>query len=71
MKDKLTDEKIETIFGVLTRIEAIKDFGEIKKGDKGGFIANEKNLSLTCDCLTSIGGKAGLADSFTFNFMKK
>ena len=45
MKYRLTDEKINTIFGVLTRIEAIKDFGEIKKGDKGGFIANEKNLS--------------------------
>jgi hypothetical protein len=29
----------------LHRIEALKDFGDVKAGDKGGFIESEKNLS--------------------------
>lgn len=34
----------------LYRIEAICDFGDVKKGDKGGFIESEKNLSQNGDC---------------------
>ena len=45
MKYKLTDEKIDTPFGVLSRIEAVSDFGDIKAGDKGGFVHSENNLS--------------------------
>ena len=45
-KYKLTDESITTECGKkLFRIEAVKDFGEVKKGDKGGFIQCEQNLS--------------------------
>lgn len=44
-KYKLTDETINLNGVTLYRIEALKDFGEIKKGDKGGFIESEKNLT--------------------------
>ena len=30
---------------ILHRIKALKDFGNVKKGDLGGFIESEKNLS--------------------------
>ena len=44
-KYKLTDETINLNGATLYRIEALKDFCEIKKGDKGGFIESEDNLS--------------------------
>lgn len=44
-KYKLTDETINLNGAILYRIEALKDFGEIKKGDKGGFIESENNLA--------------------------
>ena len=44
-KYKLTDETIEVEGKTLYRIEALKDFCEIKNGDKGGFIESEDNLS--------------------------
>ena len=43
-KYKLTDETIEVEGKSLYRIEALKDFCEIKKCDKGGFIESEDNL---------------------------
>ena len=43
-KYKLTDECITIDNKTLYRIEAIKDFGSVKKGDKGGFVESEKNL---------------------------
>ena len=44
-KYKLTQEFI-TIHGhTLYRIEALHDFGDVKKGEKGGFIESEENLS--------------------------
>ena len=49
-KYKLTEETIIVNEKSLYRIEALKDFGNIKKGDKGGFIENEKNLSQDDDC---------------------
>ena len=42
-KYKLTDETIKLNGVTLYRIEALKDFGEIKKGDEGGFIESENN----------------------------
>ena len=45
MKYKLTEEKIQTPFGELVRIEALRDFSDVKKGEKGGFIMLEKNLT--------------------------
>lgn len=32
------------------RIEALKDFGDVKKGDLGGWVENESNLSQEGDC---------------------
>ena len=49
-KYRLTDES-RTVNGVKCyRIEAIKDFGEIKTGDKGGYIEKESNLSQYGNC---------------------
>lgn len=44
MKYKLTDEAITYNGRTLYRIEALKDFGNVKKGDLGGFVEWE-NLS--------------------------
>lgn len=55
-KYKLTDETIT--FGTITlhRIEAIRDFGDVKAGDKGGWIEHEGNLSQDDTCW--VGGNA-------------
>jgi hypothetical protein len=44
-KYKLTSESKEYFGITLYRIEALKDFGGVSKGDKGGFIEKEENLS--------------------------
>ena len=49
-KYKLTEETINVEGRTLHRIEALKDFGNVKKGDKGGFIEKEENLSQNGDC---------------------
>ena len=49
-KFKLTEETINVNGKTLHRIEALKDFGYIKKGDKGGFVEKEENLSQSGDC---------------------
>lgn len=49
-KYKLTDETIIHKGIILHRIEALCDFGNIKKGDKGGFIEKESNLSQEGKC---------------------
>ena len=49
-KYKLTDECITIGEHKLYRIEALIDFGWVKKGDKGGFIESEKNLSHFNNC---------------------
>ena len=49
-KYKLTDECITFDDRKLYRIEALIDFGWVKKGDKGGFIESEKNLSHFNNC---------------------
>ena len=49
-KYKLTEETIIVNDKSLYRIEALKDFGNVKKGDKGGFVENEDNLSQYDDC---------------------
>ena len=35
---------------ILHRIKALKDFGEVKKGDIGGFVQGEHNLSHDGNC---------------------
>lgn len=52
-KYKLTDETIKLNGVTLYRIEALKYFGEIKKGDKGGFIESENNLAHEGDAWVS------------------
>lgn len=44
-KYKLTKESIEWCGKTLFRIEAVAAFGTVAKGEKGGFIENEENLS--------------------------
>mgnify|MGYP003432635366 CR=1 FL=1 len=44
-KYKLTEETINVNGKTLHRIEALKDFGNVKKGDKGGYVEKENNLS--------------------------
>ena len=46
----LENEKIENNFGLLYRIQAIKDFGDVKVGDKGGWVESERNLSQLGNC---------------------
>ena len=43
------------------RIKALKDFSDIKKGDIGGYVESEKNLSQEGDCW--IYGKAVACDN--------
>lgn len=45
MKYKLTDETILYNNTKLYRIEVLKDFSNVKTGDKGGFVEPENNLS--------------------------
>ena len=49
-KYKLTNESIIFCGRKLYRIEALKDFSNVKKGDKGGFVEREENLSQNGDC---------------------
>ena len=65
-KYKLTEETINVGDKTLHRIEALKDFSDVKKGNKGGFIENEKNLSQSDDCWVyenaKVYGKARVLD---------
>ena len=47
-KYKLTDEFISETTTIY-RIQALKDFGDVKKGDLGGFVGSEANLSQNGD----------------------
>ena len=49
-KYKLTEETINVEGKTLYHIEALRDFGDVKKGDKGGFIEKEDNLSQSDNC---------------------
>ena len=49
-KYKLTDETIQVSGHTLHRIEALTDFINAHKGEKGGFIESEENLSQEDDC---------------------
>ncbi|WP_375662610.1 hypothetical protein [Bartonella sp. OC16QHHD] len=49
-KYEMTDETIEVGGKTLHRIRALRDFGRVKKGDVGGFIEKEDNLSHDGNC---------------------
>ena len=53
-KFKLDKKDFKTINNTkLFRIIALKDFGNVKKGDKGGYIEKVENLSLEGNCWVS------------------
>ena len=47
------DQRIILTGATLYRIRALKDFGNVKAGDLGGFVASERNLSQLGDCWVS------------------
>ena len=49
-KYELTDETFWLLTHKLHRIKALKDFGDVKKGDLGGWIEKESNLSQDGNC---------------------
>ena len=49
----LTSETKEVNNHILHRIKALKDFGDVKKGDLGGWLENESNLSQEGNCWVS------------------
>ena len=60
-KYKLLDECIELNRHKLFRIQALKDFSNVKTGDIGGYIEYEKNLSQKGNCWVS--GDAWIEDN--------
>ena len=49
-KYELTNERLKIGIYQLYRIRALKDFADVKKGDLGGFVESEFNLSQVGDC---------------------
>lgn len=49
-KFRLTEESIVYNDRTLYRIEALRDFSNVKKGEKGGFVESEDNLSQEGNC---------------------
>ncbi len=49
-KYELTKETKEHYGTKVFRIKALRDFSDVKKGDLGGWIQSEANLSQTGDC---------------------
>lgn len=49
-KYKLTNETIEYKGHTLYRIEALRDFSDVREGEKGGFVESENNLSHYDNC---------------------
>ena len=52
-KYRLTEETIRVGNRTLYRIQALRDFGEVKEGELGGYIEAEKNLSQCCNARVS------------------
>lgn len=50
LKYKLTDETLDHHGRTLYRIQALKDFGDVKAGDKGGWVESESSLSHYGNC---------------------
>lgn len=73
-KFKLTNTSIDISEANVTvyQIEALRDFGNVKKGDRGGFIQSEDNLSQEGNCWVydrskvmenaRVSGNAGVLD---------
>ena len=67
MKYKLTKNTKEVNGITLFQIQALKDFGDVKKGDLGGWIEKENNLSQEGNCWVSgdakVYGNAKVSDN--------
>jgi hypothetical protein len=50
MKYELTENSIKVGYMTLYQIRALKDFGDVKAGDLGGYIEQESNLSQDGEC---------------------
>jgi hypothetical protein len=63
----LKKSKIEFRGKTLFQIQALKDFGYISKGEKGGFVESEVNLSQEGDSWITggarVGGDARISDN--------
>lgn len=65
-KYELTDETIDVSGTTLHRIKALKDFGNVKKGELGGYVESERNLSQEGNCWVCGNAKVcGDADYIT------
>lgn len=66
-KYKLTKNKNEYLGTILYQIQALKDFGDVRKGDLGGWIEREENLSQEGNCWVSgnawVYGNACVSDN--------
>lgn len=76
-KYKLTEDTVQITRNgakiTLYRVQALRDFGDIKAGDLGGYIESEANLSHNGDCWifdnakvfgsAKVGGKAKVYDN--------
>ena len=51
------DQQIILAGTTLYRIQALKDFGNVKAGSLGGFVASERNLSQRGDCWVADGAQ--------------
>ena len=61
-KYRLLEDDTITVSGrTLYRIEALKDFANVKKGEKGGYIESENNLSHIGNCW--VFGTAWVSDN--------
>ena len=58
-KYKFTEDIIEYNGHILHRIIALKDFGDVKKGDLGGWVEKYENLSQEGDCWIYNNAKVG------------
>lgn len=56
-KYKLTEETKIAYGRTLHRIEALRDFGDVKAGEKGGWIESEYNLSHDGTCWVGYGSR--------------
>ena len=68
-KYKLTEETINVNGITLYRIEALRDFANVKKGDKGGFVEKEDNLSQKDNCW--VYGNAKVFENAEISFYTK
>ena len=74
-KYKLTSETTQWFGETLYRIQALKDFKGVSKGEKGGFILKKENLSQEGDAWVSgdarVFGKLKLSIGFFFGMQYK